>query len=106
MSTTLTKERRRYCWVEDESAPSGRRRVLVHRTPDGEEGYIARWTEACSGCFEAGDYNGLAQNYAFDEKAGCRVGIGCDECGYTGKRRSEWFIPFSQFPPLPGGRHA
>jgi hypothetical protein len=63
---------------------------------NGKEGYIARWTTECSGCFEAGEYMGNAGNYPYDDKAQCRVGSGCDECGYTGKRRMEWWTPFDR----------
>lgn len=45
------------------------------------------WTSECSGCFEGGENGGLAENYPWDEKAKCRIGMGCQECGYTGKRR-------------------
>jgi len=31
--------------------------------------------------------------YPWDEKAKCYVGSGCEECGYTGKRRDSWFSP-------------
>jgi hypothetical protein len=46
-----------------------------------------RWTEACSGCFEPGENGSLDHLYPWDERAGCRVGAGCSECGFTGKRR-------------------
>jgi len=52
------------------------------------------YTTACSGCFEAGEYGGLAHRYAWDEKAQCRIGFGCEECGYTGKRRWSWWVPY------------
>ncbi len=61
--------------------------------PKKEVCYTGWWTESCSGCYESGEYGGLAHNYPYDEKAGCRVGGGCDECGYTGKRRMEWPVP-------------
>lgn len=41
------------------------------------EGFIARWTESCSGCcYEDGSNDG------------------CAECGYTGKRREAVWVPF------------
>ncbi len=36
---------------------------------------------------------GLAHNYPYDTKANCYVGMGCKECGYTGKRRHVMHIP-------------
>lgn len=43
----------------------------------------ARWTRECSGCScDCGD------GYGCSHGAG-----GCDECGYTGKRREEMWIP-------------
>jgi hypothetical protein len=59
----------------------------------GHDGYVVRWTQSCSGCHETneGYETGL---YPYDEKAQCYVGAGCSECGYTGKRRMEWWIPF------------
>lgn len=41
----------------------------------------------CTGCYEGGENDGMAHLYPYDEKAECRVGAGCEECGYTGKRR-------------------
>lgn len=54
---------------------------------------MVHFTEACSGCFEGGEYMGLASNYGYDKKSGCYVGSGCSECGYTGKRRVSVWIP-------------
>ena len=51
------------------------------------------YTTECCGCFEGGDYMGLAHNYPYDPKARCYVGAGCDECGYTGKRRYDLWMP-------------
>lgn len=60
--------------------PCGTRALVV--VQDGIEGFIGKWTELCSGCTEWGDY-GQA-----------RGPFGCDECGYTGKRRREMWMPF------------
>lgn len=70
-------------------------RVLVVKH-HGFEGYFVRWTDSCSGCLELGDYGGGSENYIYDEKAKCLVGAGCHECGYTGKRRNELFVPFDR----------
>jgi len=68
-----------------------RRRVVVH---NGVEGYNMEWTDSCSGCFEGGENLGQAPHYPYDAKAQCYVGGGCDECGYTGKRRRRAWVPF------------
>lgn len=49
--------------------------------------YVISFVDSCSGCFEGGEYGGLAHNYPTDKKHGIRLGAGCFECGYTGKRR-------------------
>lgn len=69
-------ERRRY----RENHLGGRSLVVV---VDGEEGYVIRYTRSCSGCDETGEYTGPSER-----------GSGCEECGYTGKRRSEEWVPF------------
>lgn len=54
------------------------------------------FTASCSGCFEGGEYMGLAHHYPYDQKAQCYVGTGCHECGYQGKvRRVEW-VPYTK----------
>jgi hypothetical protein len=73
---------------DDEGA---RRRVALL---NGKDGYVVRWTESCSGCLESGECGGNEHSYPYDNKAQCRVGAGCDECGHTGKRRREWWVPF------------
>lgn len=61
---------------------------------DGIEGFIVEFTASCSGCFEGGEYMGMAHHYDVDSKAGCHIGAGCEECGYTGKRRHREWVPF------------
>lgn len=63
---------------------------------DGVEGFWTTLTMECSGCFEWGEYGGMAHLYPYDNKANCHVGNGCEECGYTGKRRRSWWQPFDQ----------
>ena len=53
----------------------------------------AEWTESCTGCFEGGENMGLAHHYLYDIKARCYIGAGCEECGYTGKRRVKMWVP-------------
>lgn len=59
---------------------------------NGEVCHIARWTSHCTGCLESNEGHHVGE-YPFDEKAGCHVGSGCHECGYTGKRRHEMWVP-------------
>jgi hypothetical protein len=60
---------------------------------DGDVCYDGKFVRPCSGCFETGEYGSGSENYPFDKKAGCHVGSGCEECGYTGKRRDGFPIP-------------
>ncbi len=56
------------------------RKVVVF---GGVEGYVGRWTAECSGCTEHGEMGGATWGP-----------FGCHECGYTGKRRREFWCPF------------
>ena len=47
--------------------------------------------DSCSGCYEFNE--GLGQHrYRIDPKHGIRLGHGCSECGYTGKRRHYYSV--------------
>lgn len=83
----MKKKKFSYC-KDDEGI---RRRVYRHH---GFNGYWTRWTQACSGCHETID--GYESGNMWDDKLKCYIGWGCSECGYTGKRRIEWFVPFNQ----------
>ncbi len=48
---------------------------------DGKVCENAEWTEECSGCTEYGDYGAV------------NGPSGCEECGYTGKRRMSHWVP-------------
>ena len=48
---------------------------------DGQVHELARWTEECSGCTE----------YSMGHKI--YGPAGCHECGYTGKRRHQMWVP-------------
>jgi hypothetical protein len=52
---------------------------------------------SCSGCCELGDYGSGSENYKRDPKHDCLIGMGCEECGYTGKRRDGSWMPID--PP-------
>lgn len=83
--------RRRYRWLENEFAPKGRQRVMVvvHR---GWEGHVVRSTASCTGCTEFGDCGSLLLGDV--DEGGSYRGVGCEECGYTGKRRRADWLPF------------
>ena len=49
----------------------------------GVDGYVVHWTQSCSGCDEVPEMTARSER-----------GIGCHECGYTGKRRQEFWCPF------------
>lgn len=49
---------------------------------DGQVGESATWSQACTGCYEGHD--------SFSAR-----GNGCDECGYTGRRRMGLYVPLS-----------
>lgn len=56
---------------------------------DGQVAESCQWSQACSGCYE--DHN-IAHG----------TGIGCHECGYTGRRRSGAWIPLADRPTAQG----
>lgn len=71
-----------------------RRRYRMKRASDGcfhrvrrytgFEVYTIWWTQACSGCTETREGHHSP-----------RRGAGCSECGYTGKSRLSWYVPFN-----------
>lgn len=51
---------------------------------------LVSYTDSCTGCLESEDGHPVG-DYPYDEKAKCLLGMGCSECGYTGKRvRRHW----------------
>jgi hypothetical protein len=46
---------------------------------------LVEWTGTCSGCTEYGDYGSLLSGP-----------MGCEECGYTGKRRNSYWVPLDK----------
>jgi len=74
----------------------GYRMALVQLDPDGpptrvkvvmfgrKRGMIVRWADGCSGCTPS-----------YEERGGGPGdrGIGCHECGYTGRRRHAMWVP-------------
>ena len=60
---------------------------------DGVEGYEVEWTDSCSGCYET-DEGCPLPGAQYDEKARCHLGMGREECWYTGKRRRREWVPF------------
>ena len=71
-------ERRKY-----RTLPDGKR-VLVRKWL-GVEGYESSYTSSCTGC-----------TYVPENTGGPERGAGCKECGYTGKRRTVFFVPFDE----------
>jgi hypothetical protein len=61
--------------------------VMLH----GKRGFVVRWTGACSGCVSD------------EECVSHDIGAGCYECGYTGKRRREEWLPLAEFQPQEKG---
>ena len=74
------KERRRYRILDDGDGNKFRVMVVMH---EGIEGHIVRWTDTCSGCTEY-----VEGQLAYGP-------MGCEECGYTGKRRQAHWVPIS-----------
>jgi len=68
-------------------------RRLVY-TYKGVDGYFSKWTERCSGCFEQGESGGRIYLGTKDPKTGMDIGVGCHECGYTGKSVTRWWCAF------------
>lgn len=60
----------------------------------GVEGFEVSFTASCSGCMDFGEAGENLHNYPIDPKSGVHLGGGCDECGYTGKRRRREWVPF------------
>jgi hypothetical protein len=65
------------------------------RNTHGEMCEVVSFTSSCTGCCEIGEYGAGSENFVWDDKAKCRIGTGCEECGYTGKRRSVMYIPLT-----------
>lgn len=66
---------------------------MAHRKNDrGEMCEVVKYTRTCSGC-----ECGIMER----DKNGIPMGMGCHECGYTGKRRVVLYIPLSE---ICGGR--
>jgi hypothetical protein len=84
----------RYITVDetDFGGEKRRYRVVRHR---GFEGYFVSIVQTCSGCHESEDGHDVGE-YDFDKKNRITLGAGCHECGYTGKRRSQFFIPLDR----------
>ena len=53
-------------------------------------------TTSCSGCFETVDGQPVG-DYPWDAVAGCHIGAGCSECGYTGKQSYDSFFTIEEY---------
>lgn len=60
----------------------------------GRPGIVVTYTTTCSGCYETVD-GYPPSGYGYDEKNRCAIGMGCEECGFTGKRRVSHFVPLT-----------
>lgn len=69
---------------------------MAHRrNNDGVMCEMVKFTSSCTGCCEFGDYGSVALG-RFDPKTKQTIGIGCPECGHTGKRRQVLYIPLTE----------
>lgn len=75
------RTRRRFRTLDDGHGFLRKTRVMVV-VVNGVEGFVVRWTANCSGC----------TNYTDGQISDGPHG--CFECGYTGKRRREEWVPF------------
>jgi len=55
----------------------------------GFDGFFVSYTGPCSGCYEP--ESGCCQR---DKNTGRSIGVGCTDCGHTGKRRERHWQPF------------
>lgn len=73
-----------------------RRKYFLWAFHEGEKPlvcYDAKCLTHCSGCLEMGDYGSILASGGWDEKRGMEIGLGCDECGYTGVRWEHFPVP-------------
>ena len=61
----------------------GRKRRVKVIEIDGIKGFSVKFTAACSGCSDD------------RENVSCVRGSGCEECGYTGLRRRDEWVPLN-----------
>jgi hypothetical protein len=74
-------------WREAEQRLSRRVDRRMRYATDGADLLVlCRYTTACSGCTEVGEYERMPD-----------AGAGCSECGYTGKRRQSVWTPLALF---------
>jgi hypothetical protein len=67
------------------------------------DGFLCRkevLIRSCSGCFEFNEGIGLG-DWARDERNNIYLGSGCEECGFTGKRRESMWVPVKEDDHLP-----
>lgn len=73
---------------EEADALAGRRvdRRRAYAVVDGELMQLVRWSQPCTGCFEAPECTMYSMETA--------RGQGCSECGFTGRRREGAFVEY------------
>lgn len=73
----------------DPDAPPVRVKVVRFR---GKDGFVVRFTTTCSGC---------TPGYEESGGGGHERGMGCYECGYTGKSRHLEWVPLPKLAKQP-----
>jgi hypothetical protein len=58
--------------------------VAHRRNREGVMCEVIKYTNTCSGC---------SCDIMENDKNGVPIGMGCEECGYTGKRRHTLYVP-------------
>lgn len=65
---------------------------MAHRrNKKGEMCEVIKYTDTCSGC---------SCDIMQRDKNGVDIGMGCDECGYSGKRRHVLYVPLKDIAEL------
>jgi hypothetical protein len=94
----LTEEEPKVVRITPQEAEERLRHRVDRRSRYGFDGeqvlVLTTFVNPCSGCYYAGEYGGLESDYEYDTKAGCRVGSGCSECAYNGKRKTNVWVPY------------
>jgi hypothetical protein len=70
--------------VADKLAGHRLDRRMKYAIIDGKLHTLARWSQPCSGCYESG----------YDYPNSNDRGMGCRECGHTGRARQAQWVPY------------
>lgn len=73
---------------------------MKYKVIDGVKHVYINYVSSCTGCHETIDGHPIYSNgkrvYEYDIKNNIELGAGCAECGYTGKRRSKFWMPIEE----------